>query len=375
MKSPLWIINSILMLFFISVLGYIVFSSKETPTQISLRSITTPTTEETEKKLDEGFLKAIYEDNDLFGTYVPKSVITEKEQEVVVAPPLPPRPKPSIPLPTPSVSFMEPLRVSVTGIIMSTNEADNQVIISDNATKQEKLYRVGDKILDAHILRIFANKVIFIRANGQQETLFVNTTEAQAEIKQLQEINWDNIIRKQPDGSYIINTNAFIAYISSLAQFIDLLDLTTVFSQGVSIGVRIGKMHRKSVGFALGLMPGDIITLVNNIPPTHTNNRVEIYNKIRGLADGARVNIELLRGRNQIEITYQIEKLKAHQKYKNIETQKAVSSEEVTIEKEKLMKEKYKFNSTIEDFKKRDRLAMMQHGSKQSVLSTIHRTS
>lgn len=377
MKSPLWIINSILALFLIIIVGYIVFSSKEIPKFVSLRSITTQPTEETGKKLDEGFLKVIYEDNDLFGTFVPKRIEAEKAQEAITPPPTPPRPKPLMPLPVPTVNFMEPLNVSVTGIIMSTNEADNQVIIADNATKQEKLYRVGDKILDAHILRIFSNKVLFIRANGQQETLYVNATEAKAEIKQLQEIAWDKIVRKQADGSYLVSPKAITAHINSLAQFIDTLDMTTVFSKGISVGVRIGKINRNSIGFALGLIPGDIITLVNGIPPTTTDNRVEIYNKIRALKADQPVKIELLRGRIQVAITYnfEAEKTEGKPKYTDEIPQKQAAPDEITEEKAKLMKEKYRFNSTVQDLKKRDRLAMMHQGSKKSVLRLIPQTS
>src|SRR5581483_8772257 len=163
MKSPLWILNSILAAILGTTLAYIFFSPRQIPTQPSLRILPAEAFKEQAKKpLEPSFLKTIYEENDLFGTFKQKPALVE-EKEKVAPPPLPPKPKPIKAPENAKVSFLEPLKITVTGIIVSTKESDNQVIIADES-KQERLYKVGDKIVDAYILRIFKNKVIFIRS-------------------------------------------------------------------------------------------------------------------------------------------------------------------------------------------------------------------
>lgn len=377
MKSPLWIINSFFAIILITIILYTFFSSWKIPSTFPL-TVSTPMKieEESKKILDDSSIKLIYQDNDLFGTFIPKPILEEKRIDVKL-PPTPPMPKFSPPLPIPSVSFMEPLKVIVTGIIMSTNESDNQVIISDNATKAQKLYRVGEKIYDAHILRIFPNKVIFIRANGQEETLFVTLAEAQAETKNMKNIDWNMLIQKVSNFEYLIDIQEIANHISNLAQFIDQLDLTTVFSKGIGIGTRIGKIHSNSIGYALGLMPGDIITSVNNILATKTSNRVNIYNMLRQVKTGDNIKVEVIRHHLRAHITYTVASIKSTANVSKLEASNlSIQNEQgQENEKERLMKEKYKFNNTVQDIKKRDKLAMMRHGSKKSILSTIPQVS
>lgn len=369
MKSPLWIINSFFALVLILIISYAFFSSRQIPSTLPLASNAQAKTikEGLKKTLVDSDIKVIYQDNDLFGTYIP-TITSEKSIEIAL-PPAPPMPKFSQPLPMHSVNFMEPLKVSVTGIIMSTNEADNQVIISDNATKAQKLYKTGEKINDAHILRIFPNKVIFIRANGQEETLFVTITEAQTEIKNIQRVDWSKVIQRISDFEYLIDVQEFSNHISNLAEFIDQLDLITVFSKGISIGTRIGKMKETSIGYGLGLVSGDIITSINNVLATKTNNRVTIYNMLRKLKNGDNVKVEIIRNRVKTELTYTIASIKTSANTSHQENITIQSIEAQETEKEKLMKEKYKFNNAVQDIKKRDKLAMMRHGGKKSVLS------
>lgn len=296
MKSPLWIINSLLVVILIGMALFILYSLKNITEWPRIPSIKIMPRLETVKK--EGpkpkDLRLIYEENDLFGTFKP-AFIPERVPEAVPSLPRPPAPKPVITQQPPPIQFLEPLPIKITGIIASSNEAKSQVSIMNNNTRKTDSYNVGDKLFDAYIIRIFPRKIIIIRSNGQQETLFMFQSDAAAEIKNLTDASWDDVVQRQTDYSYLVNPSAFGSRIASLAQFIDAADITTAFKNGESIGLRIGKMDMRSIGYALGFMPGDTIIKIQDLAPTTTKNRLKLYNQLVQSDLGTRVKVSFMR--------------------------------------------------------------------------------
>lgn len=305
MRHAWWIVNSSLLLFLVAATLFILLSRQPMPRRISFE----PDTEikPVKREIAKIDLNKIYS-NDLFDTY--RTPITPVEQPESAKPmPPPPSPKPSKPPVTPPPKFLEPLQVSLKGIIVGADEKYNVAIIEDAKEKRSKNYRVNDKIEDAQLIRIFKNKIILIRSNGQQETLYVNQHDAEVEQLLSPINNWSSIIQKNAENSYTIDPDLFVERITNLAQFIDMLNLTTVYRQGLSIGIRIGKMQPGTPGIAMGLLPGDIIQTVNNIPANDTKNRFEIYQTVIKMQIGDTISVNLLRKKLPMTISYTLAKL------------------------------------------------------------------
>ncbi len=305
MKSPLWIVNGILMVILIAMVIFIAYSfknifKKPPITPIAIAPFAAAVRKEEGKPKD---LRLIYEENDLFGTYRP-SIMPVKEVETLPVIPRPPLPKPVMPQIRPVIQFLDPLPVKITGIIFSNNEAKSQVTIMNNNTRKTESFRVGDKLLDAYVLRIFPRKIIVIRSNGQQETLFMYAADAQEELKNLKDVSWNDVVQKQNEYSYLVSPTAFATRIHSLAQFLDMLDILTATKQGTSIGLRVGRMDNRSIGYSLGFMPNDIITKINGIAPTSTTNRLKIYNALMQLDMGSEIKVQFTRNGQMTTYTY-----------------------------------------------------------------------
>lgn len=310
MKSPLWIINSILAISLVALLFFILYSLKNITRRPQLPPLKIAPKREVVKKEapKPKDLRLIYEENDLFGTYKPL-FMPEKPVEAIPALPKPPAPKPVIRQQPPPIQFLEPLPIKITGIIASSNEARSQVSIMNNNTRKTDSYKVGDKLFDASIIRIFPKKVIIIRSNGQQETLFMWPSDAQNEIKHLQQLSWNEVVQRQSEFDYLVDPTAFISKITSLAQFIDMVDITTAFKNGQSTGVRVGKMDQRSIGYALGLQPGDTIIKIQNIPPTTTKERLKIYDTLTGVDFGSKIKVQLMRRGQPLTYEYTLTNL------------------------------------------------------------------
>ena len=248
--------------------------------------------------------------NDLFDTYQAPTVPVEEPTEAI-AKPLPPPPTPKIiKMPaSPPPRFLEPLSINLKGVIVGSDESFDVAIIEDVKEKKSRNYRVGDKIDDAQLIKIFRNKIILIRSNGQQETLYVNQYDAELEQLLSPRNNWNTVIQKVNDTQYSVDPELFVERVTNLAQFIDLLNITTVYQQGMSIGCRIGKMQPTSPGLSLGLLPGDIVQEINGLPTATATDRIEIYKRIIESNFGDTISVKLLRKNTPIILFYKLERL------------------------------------------------------------------
>jgi type II secretion system protein C len=373
MKSPLWILNSALAILLLGLLLFISFSRPQRAAKASL----VPSHTESEAKLETPSIdpSLIYK-NDLFGTYIEsRPPVEEQSVKKTIVPPPPTLKKTVVTQPLPP-QFLPPLAVTLKGIIYSQDESDNRAIISDNKTKKETLYKIGAKVLDAEIIHISNNKIMFIRSNGQQETLFVTQGDAQADPIYNQHHIVETVTQKISDTQYTLYQEAFAQRVHNLAQFMDMLDITTAFHQGKIIGIRIGRIEDSSLGTLLGFMQGDIVTAINGTPTTTTKNRVAIYNTLKDVDHDTTISVDVMRQGNKITLQYLVKATKRPTE-KSVQT----GNEEISENKQEnamnntmVPKESAPTESVpvslpnLQQVQKRDKNAMFNHGGRASLL-------
>lgn len=378
MRSRLWIINSALIALFIVVVLILVIGR---PTLVSPKKLAvgvyTPTVRTAiMPAVDQVY---IYE-HDPFGTLSSiKSMVKPAPQAISVAPlPVSPTMQSEVPMQQTIPSFLPPLTIMLKGIIYAYQENDHRAIIEDKKTKREGLYRVGDAILDAEIIRIESNKVMFLRSNGQQETVYVSSAEAHKDpLYQRAEGKYTAVIpvRKISDTQFLVDPDLFVLYTNNLAQFFDALDISTVFEKGRGIGCRIGAMTPNSIGILCGLQPGDIVTTVNDIATGTTKERLAIYQQIIAMQEGGIIKVTLLRGdrRQEMHITYTLSSFTP----KRATTQQQPKTVQPTPDMQNFLrapaappisevKNGHKTEKIAEKMRKNDKRAMVNYGGKSS---------
>ena len=368
MRQPLWIVNSSLFLLFVIALG-LSFLLQQKPLRWSSIEPTLYA-KITKKAVSPTEIAKIYE-NDLFDTYKEKEKVIEKPlEDLMPAPPTPQRavmPKPQVP------SFLAPMQATLRGIIMTGDDKKNRVIIQNDRTKQESNLRVGGKMEDAQLIRIFNNRAIFIRSNGQEEVLYLSEKEAKLAQERPDQEGWDAIIKKVDAKNFIVDPQGFKEYVPSLGQFIEELDLITVYRQGKSVGTRIGLVGDDSFGKEFGLEVGDIITQVSGIPATDATKRMEIYKAITSSAKDKPIVIDLLRNNaEKIKLSIRLQDLQ-HTPVISLDgtPQQAApptkTLEDVEHEKSEIMQKKYRFAPTLGVIKKRDKQVILKKIKKQEL--------
>ena len=355
MKHPFWIINIGLFLLVLFAFAFAYFSQIKVPKRTSIE----PTEIIPHKELKVAInIKKIYE-NDLFGTYT-KELPSLKTLDLVMPFPTPPLQE-KITIPKISEpEFLDPLQITLKGIIVvGSNDAKNRAIIQENKTKQEGTYKVGDIIQDAQLIRIFKNKIILLRLNGQQEILYLREQDAKHDPSYMITGDWETVVKEVAQYHYTINPYTFTDRVKNLAQFINLINATTAYKKGKSIGLRIGSLSPQSFGLMVGLEKDDIITEINNMPTQTTEERIAIYKNITTLTAGDTISITLTRRNKELTIFYTLEDFVTPvEKKENIPEEKKQAYFSNFIPTQQLNA----FAPTIDKMRKNDHQIMVQNG-------------
>jgi type II secretion system protein C len=356
MKHPFWIANSILLFVFVMILLGISYMGTPLPERADIEPTRSAAQETTEAlPLD---VEKIYE-QDLFGTYQEKAPLPVEKG----VPPIPQPPKPQVAVvpPVATPQFIDPLNITLKGIlVVSVQEEKNRAIIQDNKTTVEKTYKVGDAVEDAQLIRIFSNKIILLRSNGQQEVLYLREQDAQLDPAYAAIASWADAIQEVKRDQFAINTTEFLLRIKNLAQFIDLLGLTTAYKDGKSVGCRVGEVEDKSLGYYLGLKTGDIIKTINGIATTTTDNRLKIYKTILETRDEGVIQVILTRNNDEHELLYVIQSNKPS---KRDQQKLALAKQEEEAKKLKILEQKHTFAPTMQEIRMHEKELMQKQGT------------
>lgn len=358
MKHPFWIINLGLLSLVLAIFAFIYISSPHVSQPRAEDLEPEEVAPRTEQKVAIN-IKKIYED-DLFETYTKEVAPTRSIDTSIPFPAPPAQQKITVPAMI-EPEFLDPLQVTLKGIIVvSSNDSKNRAMIQDNKTMQEGTYKVGDLIQDAQLIRIFRNKIVFLRLNGQQEVLYLREQDAKTDPVYNVSHEWDTVIKKTGNSAYLINPKTFVEQIRNLTECIDLLNATTVYQQGKSAGLRIGNMSKSPFGSLIGLQSGDIILSINNIPAETTEERLAIYKNVTSLKIGNTVTVKLRRKNRDITLSYTLEDFATKEEDGNEAEGKQETAFFYNKKNDSIKQQHYAFAPTVDKMKKADHHLMFQ---------------
>lgn len=374
MRQPIWLLNLSILVLLIAALVFVAFykikipaPQRGAPAQITQMRLEAPIIAQDPS--------AIYL-NDLFETYKKP---TQEPQEPDYVRPIPPPPQPIViaaPLP-PVPQFLEPLSLTLTGVLMFNDDSKDRAIIVDNKSHQEMTYKVGDAVQDAQLIKIFANRVLLIRSNGQQEILYLTDEFENSQREKTEKKDWKAIVKQSSADSYIVDRQEFVETVGSLANFIDLFDLSSAYANGKSIGSKVGSIDRDSLASALGFRQNDIIEAVNDIGANDTSARLKIYNMVVQIADGQQLTVALKRSGSPHILTFIIGtiNLPPQKMPSPAISQQTGSPEQTRFDRQaeqdlhnkqvELLKQKEKFAPTLQEIRLREKKNMIMHQKKR----------
>lgn len=349
MRQPLWTINSALLALFFLCFYILFLLQPKTPKVIALE----PEQEFEVQSISVApiNLKNIYE-ADLFKTHITNNHVTQPTNPTIDIP-FPPAYQEFESSNTNGTIFLDPLPITITGIMTFGNEDTNRAIIRDNRSQEEHSYQVGDDLEDAQIIRILSNKVIIVRANSQQETLFLREQDIIADLDMI-EPYWDDLVQITNEGKYQLKANELAAQIKSLGKLIEILNLITAYKDGKSIGIKVGSDTTGNLVNKLGLHSGDVILNINDIALDTVTGRIAAYN-LAISPDTQELKIQLSRENKIIDLQYIL-----------IANEQAPDDNNIAHIKQHVETSSAKFTNTQDKIKNKDRENIAQFKNKIS---------
>ena len=315
MKQQLWILNFSLLIIFAAMFSLNLVLKQEPPL-VRIRRIAIEEPQKKKAPVIVSIDKILKQD--LFDTYIPIEQRPIKQSFITPIP----EPKPPVFTPPPEpqkAEFIPPLNITLKGIISSSEEEKSVAMIADE-TNKEKVYHLGSMINDGQVLKIGQNKVVLIRANGQQEIYLLRKEEDKIDVAPTDK--WKYVVKKTDDLNYEIDPQELGKEVQSLGELIEELSLGTAYQKGTPIGLRVGTVTPNDIGTALGLNQNDIIKTINNINTTDLKNRIKIYDALIQLKKGVDVKITLSRNNQDTILNYKLVKLEKPKKQTFIQSAK-----------------------------------------------------
>ena len=303
MRQPLWIVNSALLAIVLCTLVALVLLAQDYRGVI-MRPLPRAPAIVIPEEVDEDAFASIYED-DLFDTSRPAIAVVEEKPSISDIPP-PPLPQITTAKAPQPPAFIDPLNITLRGIMYSSMPDLCMVLIEDEAAK-EKTFVIGEKINDAQLIKISRDRVVLLRAGGQHETLYLRPPVP----TNAGEKNWSNIVKMINHQAYELDVENFKKEVSSLGQLFEALGVATALEGNKPIGLRIAAMQEQDLGSAMGLQNGDILTEVDDTSLATLDDRVVAFAHLGKLSAGGQVTIHLLRGNAPMQLTYTMTRLAA----------------------------------------------------------------
>lgn len=304
MKQQLWIANSSLLGIFVFAL-IVSFAFEQKPPKLRIRQSFALDTDKKTSGQAPVNLESIYM-NDIFGTFVPQETRVSKQNFITPIPE--PRAPAVVSAPEPlKQEFVPPLSIVLRGLIIASDETKSVAMIADE-TNIEEMYHLGDKLKDAHIVKIAHNRIVLLRANGQQEVFYLR--EDPNRMAALPE-KWSYIVRQIDTSNFEIDPKNFMAEIDSLGALLESTPVIgTAYKEGKPIGIRIGTGNENNIGNFLGLQPDDLITAVNQIDVIEHKSRITAYEDVVKKNLGDTITISLLRQNQPTTLHYTLKTIK-----------------------------------------------------------------
>lgn len=200
----------------------------------------------------------------------------------------------------PSIEVLVPtsLKLTLLGTIGASN-GDGRAIIRDDTNKKQNIYREGDAVQGALIMKIIRGKVV-LRVDGRDEILTM---------KKSADTGVDNKKRRgvtTKKGGVIIremtiSRRELDAMKANLSNLLTSVEMRPYIRDGKRLGMIITRMKRGSGLGKLGLQKGDVIKTVNNKGLKGIGDALLLYEKLKS---GGKVSLELIRRGKSQQIRY-----------------------------------------------------------------------
>jgi len=187
------------------------------------------------------------------------------------------------------------LRIALLGTV--SGDRENAVaVIQETIKRTQSLYKEGDTIQDATIIKILRGKVILRVGNKNQ----ILTMEEQSTSPGRGPVAWRStgpIAPPQPGATITLDRSMVAQSLDNMNELISQVRVRPHYKDGQADGLMLSQVKPNSIFTKMGLRNGDIIQGVDGEPITSPDEIMELYEELKS---GSSVSLQIgRRGQNK----------------------------------------------------------------------------
>lgn len=189
--------------------------------------------------------------------------------------------------------------------VLAKEGSDRKLALIARGGKKEEVYRVGDRVQGAEIVRIETRRVILLR-NGVTEALNLEVKQLEGGRSALGGSGGaaGEGIRKTGKHQRTVPRETLDRELGNLPKLLQQAKAVPHSRNGEQVGFRVVNIQSGSVFEELGVKEGDVIRSVNGTPIRTPQEALKTYQKLR-TAD--RFRLDVLRDGQQVTLNYSVQ--------------------------------------------------------------------
>ena len=198
------------------------------------------------------------------------------------------------------------LNVKLWGTAVAADPRRSYAVIEDQVERRQRLYRVGDTILDeATLTRVEWDRVVLSR-DGQEEILELSWARAApgsgAPAAAAAAASGERI-RRTADGKFLVDRRELEKTVENLNEVFTQARAVPYFQNGQTVGFRVFAIKPGSVFEKIGLKNGDVIRRVNGVELTDPTKAITLFNELQ---NQGHIAVDLDRNKQSQSFSYEI---------------------------------------------------------------------
>lgn len=186
------------------------------------------------------------------------------------------------------------LDLALIGTVSGTGDFD-YAVIEEKKKKKQGLFKVGDEVADATIVKILHGKVI-LRIGGRDEVLLMKDTYAEQSTPTAGSAG-----ARQPSESIQVSKADIDNAFQNMNDMLTQVRVRPYFSGGKPDGFMVSRIKSGSIFEKMGLNNGDVIRGVNGEPLQSAEKMLDLYSTMKS---GSEVILNIKRRGKEEDLRY-----------------------------------------------------------------------
>jgi len=176
-------------------------------------------------------------------------------------------------------------------------------LIQKNSTREERVFRLGDRVFEAGQLVSVHNEFAEILSGGQRVKILTPTAPASTSLSQPVQGQSAGLATQTGSGSYVIDQRALNSALDNIGQAMTDARLLPSVKDGKVEGFRASEVRPGGIFATVGIKNGDVLLRVNDFPIDSPEKAIQSFASLKGQS---RIRLDLVRDGQPSTFNYDI---------------------------------------------------------------------